>query len=102
MVRQDAPYKTLSFRFPSHFDEMVDLRKSTLPGFHERDEVVHFVQSQKDGGEKKRGFQGRQGRKIHFVRFVGSKKAGRSPGVWKSRGSREKKDLPGAESNKKA
>ena len=33
MVRQDAPYKTLSFRFPSHFDKMGDLRKSTQPAF---------------------------------------------------------------------
>jgi hypothetical protein len=41
---------------------------------NEKVENVHFVQIQKGSGEEKHGFQGRQGRKIHFVRFVGGKK----------------------------
>jgi hypothetical protein len=56
---------------------------------------VHFVQIEKDGGEKKHSFQGRQGRKIHFVRFVGSK-ISRKKSL-----SLEKKDLQRIDLNKK-
>jgi hypothetical protein len=41
---------------------------------NEKVENVHFVQIQKSSGEEKHGFLGRQGRKIHFVHFVGRKK----------------------------